>query len=101
MYTISLLLSLIVSSTLSAITLNANYSNNSLIVYNSNMGLVHETRELKLSPNEKQIVYEDEANLSGWITINNRSGKSFKNTSLHVLAGDVNRAKQPRRHYTT
>jgi hypothetical protein len=33
----------------------------------------------------------DYANLVGWITINNHSGKSFKNTELSLLAGDINR----------
>ncbi len=37
------------------------------------------------------------ADLSGWITIDNRSGKAYNNTKLHVLAGDINRAqKSPR-----
>jgi len=38
----------------------------------------------------------NEADLSGWITIDNRSGKSYKNTNLYVLAGDINRVTQPR-----
>ncbi|MDY0117129.1 MAG: hypothetical protein RBR59_06110 [Sulfurimonadaceae bacterium] len=29
--------------------------------------------------------------LHGWITIDNRSGKAFNNTQLHVLAGDIHR----------
>ncbi len=37
--------------------------------------------------------------LSGWITINNRSGKRFNNTDLHVLAGDINRASRPEAYY--
>jgi hypothetical protein len=31
------------------------------------------------------------AKLTGWITLKNRSGKSFKNTRLSLLAGDINR----------
>jgi len=43
---------------------------------------------------------KDHANLSGWITIDNRSGKAFKDTKLTVLAGDINRASTPvRRPY--
>ena len=34
---------------------------------------------------------ENHADLSGWITIDNRSGKAFKETRLHLLAGDINR----------
>ncbi len=37
---------------------------------------------------------ENSANLSGWITIDNRSGKKFTDTSLFVLAGDINRASK-------
>ena len=38
---------------------------------------------------------ENRADLSGWITIDNRSGKKFTNTSLYVLAGEINRATKP------
>jgi hypothetical protein len=41
-------------------------------------------------------VYEDDADLIGWITLDNHSGKAYKNTTLHLLAGDINRARQPR-----
>ncbi|MEA2112065.1 MAG: hypothetical protein U9P71_08465 [Campylobacterota bacterium] len=41
----------------------------------------------------------DNVDLSGWITINNRSGKAFKDTNLHVLAGDINRAQRPEVKY--
>ena len=38
-------------------------------------------------------LHEDSADLSGWISINNNAGKAFKDTTLYVLAGDVNRVK--------
>ncbi len=41
----------------------------------------------------------DEADLTGWITINNHSGKSFEETNLHVLAGEINRAVKANRNY--
>ena len=45
---------------------------------------------------------KDHADLSGWITINNRSGKAFNETKLTVLAGDINRASVPtNRQYMT
>jgi hypothetical protein len=44
-------------------------------------------------------IKQNKANLSGWITINNNSGKSFKETSLHVLAGEINRANKPKKLY--
>jgi hypothetical protein len=42
------------------------------------------------------------SDLSGWLTLNNRSGKAFKNTNLSLLAGDINRAnKRTPRVYRT
>ncbi len=43
---------------------------------------------------------KDDADLVGWITIDNRSGKAFNATKLALLAGDINRAVTPlnRRH---
>ncbi|RLA70844.1 MAG: hypothetical protein DRG24_06330 [Epsilonproteobacteria bacterium] len=37
---------------------------------------------------------ENRADLSGWITVDNRSGKRFNDVKLNVLAGDINRAKR-------
>lgn len=36
-------------------------------------------------------VGKESADLSGWITVTNNSGKAFKNVSLKVLAGEVSR----------
>jgi hypothetical protein len=44
-------------------------------------------------------INDDVADLSGWITINNRSGKAFSDTKLHVLAGNINRAYRPQPRY--
>jgi len=33
----------------------------------------------------------DEVDLTGWITINNESGKTFENARIKLMAGDVNR----------
>ncbi|MDA3907656.1 MAG: hypothetical protein PF437_01075 [Sulfurimonas sp.] len=44
-------------------------------------------------------LYGDKADLSGWITIDNRSGKAYEDTKLYVLAGDINRAKEPKPQY--
>ena len=38
---------------------------------------------------------KDHVDLSGWISINNRSGKAFEDTKLTVLAGDINREVVP------
>ena len=36
---------------------------------------------------------DDRADLSGWVTIDNHSGATYKNATLKLVAGDVNRAK--------
>ena len=33
---------------------------------------------------------ENRADLGGWVTIDNRSGKKYTNTKLKLIAGDVN-----------
>jgi len=36
---------------------------------------------------------DDIADLSGWVTIDNKSGTTYRNAKLKLVAGDVNRAK--------
>ncbi len=36
---------------------------------------------------------DDRADLSGWVTIDNRSGATYKNARLKLVAGDVNRVR--------
>ena len=36
---------------------------------------------------------DDRADLSGWVTIDNKSGATYKNANLKLVAGDVNRVK--------
>jgi hypothetical protein len=44
-------------------------------------------------------LHENEVDLTGWISIDNRSGKAYENTKLHVLAGDINRVQRPNPTY--
>ncbi len=37
------------------------------------------------------------SDLTGWVTIDNRSGATYKNAALKLVAGDVNRARDSRR----
>ena len=37
---------------------------------------------------------EDKLDLSGWVTLTNTSGASYKNAKLQLVAGDVNRVQQ-------
>ncbi|MBI4721352.1 MAG: DUF4139 domain-containing protein [Chitinivibrionia bacterium] len=43
------------------------------------------------------VLSEDDRalDLSGWVTIDNRSGAAYNNASLKLIAGDVNRIEQP------
>jgi len=46
-----------------------------------------------LSTNEHQL------DLSGWASINNNSGKTYKNATLKLIAGQIHRATTPRNIY--
>ncbi len=37
---------------------------------------------------------DDKADLSGWVTIDNRSGTTYKDAKIKLVAGDVNRVKE-------
>ncbi len=37
----------------------------------------------------------DQCDLTGWITMNNQSGKTFENAKIKLLAGDVNKVQPP------
>ena len=39
---------------------------------------------------------DDHADLTGWVTIDNRSGATYKDAALKLVAGDVNRARDDR-----
>ncbi len=47
------------------------------------------------------ILSEDEKNLdlTGWVSIDNRSGKTYNNAKLKVVAGDIHRARPERKVY--
>jgi len=38
---------------------------------------------------------QDYADITGWITLDNNSGKAFRDTQLYLLAGDINRVTNP------
>jgi hypothetical protein len=39
---------------------------------------------------------DDRADLTGWVTIDNKSGATYGNASLKLVAGDLNRAREPK-----
>jgi hypothetical protein len=46
-----------------------------------------------LSSDEKSV------DLNGWVTLTNQSGAAYPNATLQLVAGDVNRAQEPRRAF--
>jgi len=40
---------------------------------------------------------DSRSDLTGWVTIDNKSGATYANAALKLVAGDVNRARDPRR----
>jgi hypothetical protein len=42
-------------------------------------------------------VADDRSELTGWVTIDNKSGATYRDAALKLVAGDVNRADEPRR----
>ncbi|MEA3373030.1 MAG: hypothetical protein U9Q62_04990, partial [Campylobacterota bacterium] len=40
-------------------------------------------------------LHENSGDLTGWVTVDNRSGKRFEEVKLNLLAGDINRASAP------
>ncbi len=40
---------------------------------------------------------DDRSDLTGWVTIDNKSGATYTGAALKLVAGDVNRAEEPRR----
>jgi hypothetical protein len=52
-------------------------------------------KNISWSSNYILNIDKESANLTGWISIKNNSGKVFKNTDLKLLAGDINQL-QPR-----
>ena len=39
---------------------------------------------------------DNKTDLTGWVTIDNKSGATYSNAALKLVAGDINRAKEPR-----
>ena len=65
----------------------------------SQMSIDYLINNIKWKSNYILNLKDDKADLSGWISIDNRSGKAFKNTNLHVLAGEINRVRESRVEY--
>jgi len=68
--TLTFMATLILSSTLFSATLSSEIKNSSLVVYGSNIGLVHEERELSLKSSDTSILYEGVASSINTDSIN-------------------------------
>ncbi|MDD5259120.1 MAG: DUF4139 domain-containing protein [bacterium] len=42
---------------------------------------------------------DNAADVSGWVTIDNKSGATYKDAAIQLVAGDVNRANEPEMRY--
>ncbi|MCD6433688.1 MAG: hypothetical protein J7L21_06565 [Sulfurimonas sp.] len=65
----------------------------------SNMKIDYLIKKVNWKSNYILNIKGNNADLSGWIAIDNRSGKKFQDTELHVLAGEINRTKKPQNYY--
>jgi len=65
----------------------------------STLSMDYLIRNISWKSNYVLNIQKEYADLTGWITIDNRSGKAFTNTDLTVLAGDINRVSQPKQRY--
>ncbi len=58
---------------------------------NASMQLDYIMKNISWSSNYILNLDGDTADLTAWISINNHTGKAFKETTLYVVAGDINR----------
>lgn len=65
----------------------------------ANMEIDYLIKSISWQSNYVLNVTKERADLSGWITINNASGKKFEETQLHLLAGSINRANHEQMIY--
>jgi len=61
----------------------------------STMQLDYLIKNIRWSSNYILNIDKNRADLIGWITVQNNSGKAFKDTQLLLLAGDINRVQAP------
>ncbi|DAB29603.1 MAG TPA: hypothetical protein CFH84_08275 [Sulfurimonas sp. UBA12504] len=61
---------------------------------NAPMELDYLIKNISWQSNYILNIFENEASLDGWISIDNRSGKAYDAVDLYLLAGDINRATQ-------
>ncbi|MEA1983154.1 MAG: hypothetical protein U9N39_06390 [Campylobacterota bacterium] len=96
--TFSLLSSIAFGVSLVATTLESEIKNSSLVVYNSNIGLVHEERDLSLSTSENSIVYEGVAQSINTDSVNVKLNASVELKSQQFRFDSLSLAKLLQAH---
>jgi len=81
------------SSFLLSSNLSKEIQNSSLVVYNSNIGLVHEERELKVKRSDTKIIYEDVASSINIDSVNVKLDPSIKLFSQQYRFDSLTQAK--------
>ena len=78
-------------------TLTWLYNNNSLKEHDLEVSYL--TNNISWKSDYVVVLNGDDtsANISGWVTLDNKSGATYRNASLKLIAGDVNRATEMRR----
>jgi len=104
--TLAFISSLSIASSLFGASLSSEVRNNSLIVYNSNIGLVHQERDLEIQKGDTSIVYEDVAqnintdsvnvSLPNAITINSQQYRYDKLTLSKLLQANIGKKVEVR-----
>lgn len=79
-------------------TLTWNYSNNSDKAHNLEVSYL--TNNISWKSDYVIVLNKNDtkADLSGWITLDNKSGGTYRNAKLKLIAGDVNRVREVFEH---
>jgi len=62
----------------------------------ANVDISYLAKNINFSNDYILTIKENRADLQGWIDITNNSGKDFKNTTVNLIAGDINRVRNYR-----
>lgn len=90
---LTLLCALTLATSLFSATLSKEITNATLVVYNSNIGLVHEERELDIKQGDTSILYEDVANTINTDSINIQLDSSITLKSQQFRYDKITQAK--------
>jgi hypothetical protein len=90
------------NDTISFTTLPKEFQNNPSLVWNvkskknlyTKVTLEYLINKISFHTSYLLSINEGSASITAWASINNRSGKSFQNTKLTLLAGDIHRVKE-------